>query len=79
MKEGIMKATQQLSNNMMQSVAIHQKKLENQFLLRTRAGKSFENEMNLIKNLIIINLKSQILRQLIIEEIIEKATFLKHK
>ena len=49
MKEGIMKATQQLSNNMMQSVAIHQKKLENQFLLRTRAGKSFENEMNLIK------------------------------
>ena len=49
MKEGIMKATQQPSNNMMQSVAIHQKKLENQFLLRTRAGKSFENEMNLIK------------------------------
>ena len=49
MKEGIMKATQQLSNNIIQSVAIHQKKLENQFLLRTRAGKSFENEMNLIK------------------------------
>ena len=49
MKEGIMKATQQPSNNMMQSVAINQKKLENQFLLRTRAGKSFENEMNLIK------------------------------
>ena len=49
MKEGIMKATQQPSNNIMQSVAIHQKKLENQFLLRTRAGKSFENEMNLIK------------------------------
>ena len=48
-REGIMKATQKLSNNMLQSIAINKKNLENQFLLRTRAGKSFENEMSLIK------------------------------
>ena len=51
-REGIMKATQKLSNNMLQSIAINQKNLENQFLLRTRAGKSFENKMSLIKNFI---------------------------
>ena len=46
----IMKEIEKLPINMMQSVAINQKNLENQFLLRTRAGKSFENEMSLIKN-----------------------------
>ena len=46
----IMKEIEKLPINMMQSVAINQKNLENQFLLKTRAGKSFENEMNLIKN-----------------------------
>ena len=49
MKEGIMKATQQLSNNMIQSLAINKKNLENKFLERTRTGKSFGNEMSLIK------------------------------
>ena len=48
-REGIMKATQKLSNNMLQSIAINQKNLESQFLLRARAGKSFENEMSLTK------------------------------
>ena len=49
MKEGIMKATQQLSNNMIQSLVINKINLENQFLQRTKAGKSFGNEMSLIK------------------------------